>query len=103
LTFTTANWSIAQTVTVTAIDDNIFEGGATHTRQIVHTVESGDSAYNGLPVPNVVVTITDNECGAWGYNPMDFNKDCRVDFKDMATFAENWLKCTQPFGPGCAQ
>ena len=59
LTFTPANWNVAQTVTVTAIDDAIFEGN--HTGTLAHTVTSTDASYNNLAVANVVANISDNE------------------------------------------
>jgi hypothetical protein len=31
------------------------------------------------------------ECGQWGYNPYDFNRDCVVDFADMAALADDWF------------
>ncbi|WP_205758168.1 FG-GAP repeat domain-containing protein, partial [Macromonas bipunctata] len=59
LTFTTANWNVAQTVTVTAVDDTVGEG--THTGVIGHTVTSTDTNYNNLAVKPLIVTITDND------------------------------------------
>lgn len=59
LTFTPANALIPQTVTITAVDDNVVEGN--HTSTITHTVSSGDSHYNGLAVSNVVANIVDND------------------------------------------
>ena len=60
LTFTTANWSTAQTVTVTATDDNTAEADETVT--LAHAVAStDDSAYNALSDLSVSVTITDND------------------------------------------
>ena len=100
LTFTTVNWDTPQGVTVTAIDDPNLEADP-HTTQIVHTVASLDSLYDELPVDNVSVSITENECGAWGYHDMDINEDCYVDFLDFAMMAEKWLDCTMPFGAGC--
>jgi len=100
LTFTTSDWDTPQSVTVTAIDDSNLEADP-HITQIVHTVESADSLYDGLPVDNVSVSITENECGAWGYHDADVNKDCYVDFLDFAMMAEKWLDCTKPFGAGC--
>ena len=37
-------------------------------------------------------------CGDLGtiYLPSDSNKDCKVDFKDFAEFADEWLGCTDP-------
>jgi len=59
LTFTTANWNVAQTVTVTAIDDLLTEGS--HTGTITHTASSTDSFYNGIAIAAVTGTITDND------------------------------------------
>lgn len=57
LTFTSANWSTAQTVTVEALYDNVTEGS--HTQTITHTSSSSDSNYSGTIASNVVVNITD--------------------------------------------
>lgn len=57
--FTSANWNVAQTVTVTASDDTEAEG--TETANISHAATSGDLGYNGIAVASVAVTITDND------------------------------------------
>ncbi|MBD2702074.1 lamin tail domain-containing protein [Spirosoma sp. BT702] len=57
LTFTPSSYSIAQTVSVTAIDDNVVEG--MHTAHIIQTTTSTDPAYNGIATNSVSVTITD--------------------------------------------
>jgi hypothetical protein len=59
LTFTSTNWNVAQTVTVTAVDDTIRE--CAHTGTITHTVSSADLNFNGLGVDSVVAEIIDNE------------------------------------------
>ncbi|MEB3219975.1 MAG: choice-of-anchor I family protein [Nostocales cyanobacterium 94392] len=59
LTFTSSNWNVAQTVTVTAVDDTAFEGS--HTGAIAHTATSTDASYNGISIPNVTANITDND------------------------------------------
>ncbi len=59
LTFTTANWNVAQTVTVTAINDTIGEGP--HRGTITATSSSTDTRFNGLAIAPVPVTITDND------------------------------------------
>ena len=59
LIFTPGNWSTAQTVTAGAVQDNIAEGQ--HSGVISHTVESGDTNYNGITVDSVAVTITDDD------------------------------------------
>jgi Ca2+-binding RTX toxin-like protein len=59
LTFTPDNWNVAQTVTITAINDTVGEGK--HTGVIKHTVTSTDGNYNGIAIDNVTVAITDND------------------------------------------
>lgn len=59
LTFTAANWSVAQTVTVTPVDDQTAEG--VHTGSITHAVTSTDPAYGAVTGPILTVSITDND------------------------------------------
>ena len=60
LTFTAGNWDTAQTVTVTAgQDDDAIDEPAVN---ITHTVTSDDDAgYDGLTAGSVVVTVTDDD------------------------------------------
>ncbi|PRY20215.1 Calx-beta domain-containing protein, partial [Spirosoma oryzae] len=60
LTFTPANYNTAQTVTVTAVDDNVYQG-APRFATITQTVTSSDATYNGLVASPVSVTIIDND------------------------------------------
>ncbi len=59
LTFTTQNWSTAQTVTVTGADDNIQDGSVSW--NVVLNPSSTDTGYNALSNVNVAMTTTDNE------------------------------------------
>ncbi|WP_204140681.1 Calx-beta domain-containing protein [Halomicronema sp. CCY15110] len=59
LTFTTANWDQAQTVTVTAVDAAAIEGA--HSSTINAKVTSTDNKYNGLGVAAIAVAVTDND------------------------------------------
>ena len=99
LLFGPADWSTPRTVSVIAVDDANIEG--THVSVITHSVGGLDGNYAGLDVRDVVVTVEDNECGAWGYLPWDLNKDCIVNLMDMAQFAASWLDCTQPYEENC--
>jgi len=60
-TFTTGNWSVPQTATVTAVNDDVAEGA--HTSTIVHSTSSTDARYDGLDLSgaNVVAALTDND------------------------------------------
>ena len=60
LYFTTVNWSVAQTVTVTAFDDAVVEAG--HTGTITHSAAGG--GYTGVSIDGVVANITDDEVGS---------------------------------------
>ena len=57
LTFTTGDWNVPQTITVTAVDDAIVEG--VHTGSISHSASGG--AYDGVSISNVVANVTDND------------------------------------------
>lgn len=59
LLFTPSNWNIAQTVTVTALDDIEIEGQ--HSDVITHSAISSDSGYNGVEINSVDVMVTDND------------------------------------------
>ena len=54
----------------------------------------------------VYISVQDNECGAVGFAPWDFNENCAVELGDFAHFYTQWLTCTQPhdsehlYGPG---
>ncbi|MCW2926030.1 MAG: hypothetical protein JWM98_3434, partial [Thermoleophilia bacterium] len=60
LVFTTANWNVPQTVTVTAVDDLVVETSP-HPGLITHATTSADPIFNGLTVSDVAAAITDND------------------------------------------
>ncbi len=58
LTFTTTNWNVARTVTVTGVEDT----DASNERvRLSHTVSSMDNDYNDVSIFPVVVNTTDND------------------------------------------
>src|SRR5262245_33320214 len=61
LTFTPANWNTAQTVTVTGVDDSVFDGDQPSTITISVDDALSDDAYDALPDQTVAVTTTDND------------------------------------------
>ncbi|XZN92083.1 MAG: SBBP repeat-containing protein [Microcoleus sp.] len=67
LNFTAANWNVAQTVAVKAVDDNLVEGN--HAGTIVHTSTSTDTNYNTITIPAVSVAITDNDTAGFSVTP----------------------------------
>jgi hypothetical protein len=98
--FTAANWQTPQTVTITAIDDDDMER-ATHDTTLRLTVTADpESPYYSYSLADVPVLIEDNDCGAWGFNPADFNLDCQVNLEDFSLFVLEWIACSMP-DPDC--
>ena len=59
LTFSSTNWSTAQAVTVTGVQDTVDDGDVTW--QVRLDPSSGDTGYNGLGNVDVGVTTTDDD------------------------------------------
>lgn len=59
LTFTSANWGTPQIVTLSAIDNDSAEGG--RTLYISHVVSSADTAFDGMAIADLAVTVIDND------------------------------------------
>lgn len=62
ITFTTANWNVPQTVTVTGVEDVLVDGNIAYTI-ITGAATSTDANYSGVNAADVAVTNTDNETG----------------------------------------
>ena len=62
LIFTTDNWAMAQTVTVTGVDDNVDQGNRSVT--ITHTATSNDDNYETISIAPVAATVADNDTAA---------------------------------------
>jgi hypothetical protein len=60
LVFTNANWSTAQTVTVTGVNDSVQDGAAAY-QAVLGAATSADPGYGGLNPPDVSVTNLDND------------------------------------------
>ncbi|TNE86349.1 MAG: hypothetical protein EP330_21655 [Deltaproteobacteria bacterium] len=59
LTFTTANWSTAQTVTVTGLDDDLVDGDIDYT-VVLSPATSSDVRYDGIDPDDVSLTNLDD-------------------------------------------
>ncbi len=59
LTFTAANWDVPHTVTITAVNDTVYE--STSTATIQHVVGSADPRYAALAMQDVAVTVQDDD------------------------------------------
>ena len=60
LPFTTSNWNTARTVTVTAGND---ADTANDSVTLTHSAASTDTAYSGIAIADVAVTVNDNDSG----------------------------------------
>ncbi|MBJ46267.1 MAG: hypothetical protein CL465_05685, partial [Acidimicrobiaceae bacterium] len=61
LTFTAANWSIAQTVTLTGANDDLVDGSQTSTVTLSVVDGSSDDDFDGITDQTVSVTTTDSD------------------------------------------
>jgi hypothetical protein len=61
LTFTPGNWSVAQAVTVTGVDDSDVDGDQTTTVTVSVVAGASDDAYDAVPAQTVTVTNTDDD------------------------------------------
>ncbi len=65
LTFTSANWDTAQTVTVTGVDDVTVDGPQTTTITVAIDDANSDNAFDPVADQTVSVTTTDNDVAAF--------------------------------------
>ncbi len=68
VTFTSANWNVAQTVTVTGVDDALVDGNIAYSIVTAAAV-SADPGYSGFNPSDVSVTNTDNDAVGVTVNP----------------------------------
>jgi hypothetical protein len=66
--FTTSNWNLAQTVTVTGVDDLMADGAISYS-VVLDPAGSFDSAWNGVDAADVTVTNSDNDTAAVNVSP----------------------------------
>ena len=89
LTFTPDNWDVAQTVTVTGIDDDLEDGDVPYTIVTAAAVSS-DSDYSGLDAANVALTNIDDDGGVpTGINFTDFTDVSSLTLNGNATQGGN--------------
>ncbi|HYO09542.1 MAG TPA: tandem-95 repeat protein, partial [Tepidisphaeraceae bacterium] len=60
LTFTAANWNVAQTVTVTGANDAVDDGNVAY-NVVLGAAASGDAGYNGITPSAVAISNTDDD------------------------------------------
>ncbi|MCP4696375.1 MAG: hypothetical protein GY862_05960, partial [Gammaproteobacteria bacterium] len=85
LIFTADNWNVAQTVTVTGVDDSppVADGNIAYTI-VTAAVASGDGDYNGINPDDVSVINNDNDVPGFTINPV--NGLITTEAGDKATF-----------------
>jgi len=71
ITFTAANWNTAQTVTSTAVDDDLDEDVENAT--ITLSVASDEFAFNALADQTVTVAVTDNDTAGFTVSAISGN------------------------------
>jgi hypothetical protein len=74
LIFTPDNWNTPQSVAISALDDSLTEGSQVFFIQ--HTIESADADYSAVTIPDLAVTIQDNDGTLRGrvWNDADGNR-----------------------------
>ncbi|MCY4309508.1 MAG: hypothetical protein OXC57_14730 [Rhodobacteraceae bacterium] len=85
LTFTPLNWETAQTITVTAINDDLDNPADQREATITHTLVAADgSDYSGVSVSDVTITVTDDDA-----EPSFAIADAEATEGDPITFTVN--------------
>src|SRR5262249_30871171 len=69
LTLTAANWNVAQTVTVTGVDDAVQDGSISYTI-VLGAAASSDPVYNGMDPADVAASNADNDVAAINVSPI---------------------------------
>jgi large repetitive protein len=85
LTFTADNYRSPQMVTVRGVDDKVQDGGQPY-RINTDNAKSADTNYQGMEVPNVDVTNTDNDTAGITINPKNTVTLTTAEKGDTATF-----------------
>ncbi len=96
------NWEAGVTVTIAGHDDEDVETDP-ELVTLTATTSSADAEWDDLPVADVIVSVSENDCGAWSFATYDLNADCYVDMGDLAKLVEEWLTCTMPNVSGCTE
>lgn len=74
LTFTAANWNVAQTVTITGVDDVLFDGNISYGVAFTATT-SADPIYAAITPATVTLQNIDNDVGTCGNNILEAGEE----------------------------
>lgn len=69
MTFTPSNWNIAQTVTVTGVNDDVDDGDVAY-MIVTAPASSADPGYSGLDAADVSAVNTDNDTAGFTVSPI---------------------------------
>ena len=89
LTFDAGNWNVAQTVSVTAVDDTLHEESS-HLSLVSHKVIGEDDRYSGLSVDSIELTVDDNDVSGIVVSPT------LLGVRDNGTDTYSLVLATQP-------
>jgi hypothetical protein len=111
----TSNWNVEQTITICPIDNNELTEPweesiecalfmPAYSEDVRYRVpwfnsdgEEEEPSGGEIEETVIVFYVNDNECGAVGYDPLDFNEDCAVGLGDFVHFYAQWQFCTEPY------
>ncbi len=96
LTFTTADWNTAQTITVTGVNDNVMDGNTQYVLRLLNAVSS-DTDYNGIKPSDVIVNNLDDDIAGFTVVANSVSTDTSgssVNFSNFATDDSNVLGST---------
>ena len=91
LTFTPSNWDELHTVTITGVDDDVDNADGRRRATIRHAVTGG--GYDGVEVPSVSVTVTDDDVAGITIDPDSVTVD-----EDGGEAAYTVVLTTEPTG-----
>ncbi|MHC4216087.1 MAG: hypothetical protein ACYSWP_22265 [Planctomycetota bacterium] len=109
LTFTPANYRTLQNICIEAFDDEDRPDAESEwiPGVIIMEPSSEDARYDlegesdfAIEALELDFDVQDNECGAWGFDPMDTNEDCVVSLSEIVAVYADWQNCTDPYDAG---
>ncbi len=94
VTFTTGNWDIPQTITVTGADDLFVDGNVSYTI-VTSNATSSDPKYSGKVADDVTVVNNDNDSAGFVVTPLVINTS-----EDLTTATFTVVLTSQPAADG---
>ena len=99
LLFTSANWNVPQTVTVTGVDDTLVDGNVVYT-VLIDAAVSGDSLYSGKDPADISLTNSDNDAPVTRFYVVnDGNVNRTYEYDSVGAAVENYSIATANSAP----